>query len=198
MHRMHLLFIDQELQAALQQASKLSQIRTGKPSFLMREVELNEDTNAVLAIINSSYESEIEKQRAASASPPKVTHHQQDSITPCKHTLSINVNDPSQMTPSQLQTFQDLNAFYSYTPGLIDLNMFRLGPIVRKQGVAIAVSQSKASINGKEMSFAERAQPKYQLIAQIDMPPSKRYAPSSDQVLEGSVHKPMQESAKKR
>ena len=69
------------------------------------------------------------------------------------------------MTPNQLQSFQDLNAFYSYTPTLIDLNLFRLGPIVRKQGVAIAVSQAKALSSNKEAgSFAERAQPKYQLI----------------------------------
>ena len=56
MHRMHLLFLDPELQSALIQASKISKSRTGKQSFLMRDVELSEGSSAMLAIINISSE----------------------------------------------------------------------------------------------------------------------------------------------
>ena len=44
------------------------------------------------------------------------------------------------MNPAQLLAFQDINAFYSFSPQMIDMTLFNLGPIVRKQGVAIAVS----------------------------------------------------------
>ena len=55
-HRIHFILIDQDLQSAVTNAIRVSKLKTGRATMLMRDVELNDGTNAVVAILNSNYE----------------------------------------------------------------------------------------------------------------------------------------------
>ena len=101
------------------------------------------------------------------------------------------MNDPALMTGHQLQFFHDQNAFYSYSPSIIDIEQFRLGPIVRKTGVAIAVNSNKTA----DFKHNEK---RYQAVVHFELGSSKKYLHGKDEVLEGSIHKPLREKTAKQ